>query len=242
MFTGEIVREDRVSGGLLIAGLLPDAGGHNLLPSTFTAALQSAPSTNDPVRLGDAAAYRYRGLSATGVASSLTLLVAPSTAGVIGIACLPPETRASVFLASCEAVADTLSLAGAKALGLGPNPAYGRSLSTALSSLRDAESISRSLASAQTRAGQALLSRRLAQVELTGAAKLATAKPGPDARTLNTDLIKALRTAGNGYASMADAASRGQSKLYSSSRAMVSRGLADIRRQLAALQALGYGT
>jgi serine/threonine protein kinase len=68
-FTDEIVREDRASGGLLIAGLLPNAGGGNLLPSTFTAALKSAPSTNDPVRIGDASAYRYRGLSATGVAS-----------------------------------------------------------------------------------------------------------------------------------------------------------------------------
>jgi Protein kinase domain len=239
-FTEEIAREDRSSGGVLLAGVLPSAGGVHLLSAAFLARLKSPPSGRDPVRLGAATAYRYRDLRVAGMSGPLTLLVAPSSAGVVGIACLSPQVNPSAFMASCEAVAGTLRLHRARALTLGPDPTYARELSSAVSDLREGDRISNSLASAHTQAEQALLCHRLARIALTVADTLAAAKPGPDAANLNTDLIAALRGAGRGYEASGDAATAGNSSVYSRAAREVSRELTSARRALTALQAIGY--
>jgi len=185
-------------------------------------------------------AYRYRNLSVTGMGRPLTLLVTPSSGGVVGIACLAPVAHPEEFSSTCEALAGTLRLHGSRALGLGPDPIYAHKLASAISGLRAGESISNALVSAQTSAGQAVLCHKLARIQLTAAASLATSKPGPDAASLNRNLIAALRDAGNGYAAMGDAAAAGKSESYSMARTEVSRELTAIRHQLAALQAIGY--
>jgi serine/threonine protein kinase len=240
--TQELAREDHSSDGVMFAGLLPGAGGVRLLPPAFLAKLQKAPSVNDTVHLGDASAYRYRDLDVSGLAKPLTLLVSPTTAGVVGIGCLAPAGAGSAFLASCEKAAGTLRLNGAQPLGLGPNPAYASVLTNAVTGLRAARPTAEALASARTRAGQASLSGRLAQAQAAAAAKLSAAKPGPDAANLNAALIGALRGTAAGYNAMSRAAAAGQGGAYGAARSKTARELTAVSEELAALRAAGYGT
>jgi hypothetical protein len=226
---------------VLVAGVLPGADGERLLPAPFLARLHTPPATDDTVRLGEGLAYRYRDLSVSGLAGPVTLLVAPSSEGVIGIGCLAPTTGAVAFRASCEKVAGSFELASGKFLPLGPDPAYGRVLADAVARLQAAQGTARRLASARTRAGQASLSASLASAYAGAASKLASGRPGPQAAPANAPLLAALRGAANGYGAMSSAAKGGRAKTFSAARDSTARNLTRIDTQLAALRAIGYG-
>ncbi|MCW3057436.1 MAG: serine/threonine protein kinase [Solirubrobacterales bacterium] len=240
-FSDEVAYEQPSSGGVMIAGVLPGAEGERLLPSAFLARLHTLPATNDTVRLGDGLAYRYRDLSVSGLAGPVTLLVAPSSKGVIGIGCLAPATGAVAFRASCENVAGSFELASGKLLPLGPDPSFGRVLADAVARLQAAQGTARRLATARTRAGQASLSASLASGYAGAASKLATGRPGPQAAPANAHLLAAVRGAATGYGAMSSAARAGRAKAFSAARDSTARNLTRIDTQLAALRAIGYG-
>jgi serine/threonine protein kinase len=241
-FTRNVSLKDGVSGGVLLAGLLPSAGGDHLLSVEFMARLKRVPSTKDTVRLGDATAYRYRELDVRGLTTPLTLLVLPTTGGVVGLGCVAPPSGRGAFMGGCEKAAGTLRLRGRHALPLGPDPAYGRILAEAVAALRASQSTANALAAARTRGGQAMLSRRLASAPASAAAALSAASPGPDAAGLNASLVAALRGVSDGYVAMARAAGAGQAGAYATARDQTRHGLAAAREELAALRAAGYGT
>jgi hypothetical protein len=224
----------------MLIGTIPGAGGRLLVTPSFLSHLHRAPATDDPVHIGDADAYRFRNLSVSGVAGPLTLLVSPTTGGVVGIACLAPAVRPGQFLAACESAAGTLRLSGSHPLALGPNRAYAAGLAKAVSSLRSADPTARALAKASTREAQARLSLTLSRVQAGAASTLASADPGPDAAGLNTQLIAALRGATAGYQRITAAAQTGDVSGYGTARRQTARELTAVRNLLAALQRIGY--
>jgi serine/threonine protein kinase len=240
-FLDETAEQKGASGGALLAGTLKGASGRNLLPPDFLARLPHAPSTSDRVQLAGASAYRYRGLAVRGLSQPLTLFVAPSDAGVVSVACLPPPVQPAAFLASCEHAASTLHLVRARALPLGPEPAYAGTLSKAVAGLRGGESSERSLARARTAAGQATLASRLSAIQTTAAGMLAASKPGPDAAELNGRLVAALRGAASGYRELGRAANAADRKAYDTARASTTRQLTVVRQTIAELRGIGYG-
>ncbi len=233
-------REDPSSGGIMIAGTIRDAGGKLLLTPSFVSRLHPAPGTDDPVHVGDAYAYRFRNLAVSGLAGPLTLLVSPTTGGVIGIGCLPPAVKPGPFLAACESAAGTLRLSGTQPLALGPNRAYATSLAKAVSTLRSADPTARALAKASTRGNQAKLSLSLSRAEASAASTLASGDPGPDAANLNVQLVAALRGAAAGYQNMTTAARTGSATGYDTARQQTARELTAIGSLLAGLQRIGY--
>lgn len=240
-FTMELPLKEHASGGVMLAGVIPGSGGKYLLPPAFLARLHGTLSANDAVKLAGGAAYRHRELTVPGLAGPLTLFVMPSTAGVVGVGCVPPPAGHSAFLASCEQAAGTLRLNRAGALPLGPLPGYGRVLAKSVAGLQGAQSTAESLAAARTRAGQASLSGSLARAHATAASMLSSATPGPDAATLNAGLVSGLRAAANGYRAMSRAASAGQANNYAAARTNTEQALVGVRNELAGLRAIGYG-
>jgi hypothetical protein len=240
-FAGGLAVEEPGSGGVMLTGLLPEAGGDRLLTSAFLARLPRPPRLTDPVQIGSKAAYRYRNLTVSGLGRPLTLLVLPSTAAVVGVACLAPAKGAGSFMSLCEQAAGTLRLEGASVLPLGPDPAYGRVLAGVVGGLRRAQATGSALAAARTRAGQSSLTRHLAQSYVSAADRLIAAKPGPDAKSLNARLDAALRAAAAGYREMSRAAHAGKAGPYSAARSATTRALKTVREQLAALKTIGYG-
>ena len=116
----------------IVAGMT-DAAGPALLPAAFTAGLSAPPARAEGVEAGEAQAFRYADLRHEDVDGELTVLAAPTTAGIATIACLGgADDRAR-----CEAAAGTLALAdGARAFALGPSERYARELAAPIDQAR----------------------------------------------------------------------------------------------------------
>jgi hypothetical protein len=241
-FDDEAAFAHRNAGGTLVVGLVVGAGGVDLLPQSLLSRLPRAPMANDRVQMGAVAAYRYRGIDLAGASQQSTLMVAPSSVGVIGVACTAPAGEAHSFLAACEGTSGTLRLRDAAALALGPSPSYARTLNAAVIRLRDAQTTSDELARARTRSKQAVLCRRLSQTYSAAAATLAGADPGPDAATLNASLLGALRRAAADYLAMSRAATADDSASFERARTSDASHLNQVRQYLKELQAAGYGS
>jgi hypothetical protein len=239
--TQPITRVEARSGGVLQAGLLKDPEGRSLLPATFLSTLHSAPTLDDTVRLGKVAAYRYRRLAVNGLARAVTAFVAPTTAGVIALACVIPATSPAPFERACEHAASTLRLIDARPVSLGPDPAYGRTLASVVAALLNAQPTVRALAGAHTRKAQARLSKRLAEAHAAAANALSGANPRADVANINMHLVAGLEGAASGYSEMGRAARSGARDAYERARQKTESSINTVHRTLVSLSELGYG-
>jgi hypothetical protein len=226
------------SGAVTALGWLTHAGGGELLPASFLRNLAHAPSTDDPVRLAGASAYRYKSLRVAGLTEPLTLLVSPTSAGIVGVLCL--GSGAPYTSIGCETAAGTLRLKGAMALPLGVDPEYARALVLSLARLGPAAAAERAFAAAKTRGSQADLCDRLAGYFSAAATLLARGRPGPDAADLNKSLLAALGNAARGYSAMSRAVHAGGVQKYDEARGQVQAAQASGRVALASLRSIGY--
>ena len=211
----------------MVAGLTP-AGGAGLLPRGIT-----DPGEPEPVALGNAQAYRY-----APAGGELTLLVAPTTAGVATIACTGPAAARS----RCERAAASLALGdGARAYRLGPSERYARELGRALDALADERtSAVRALKAADLPRPQATAAADAATAYGRGATALGKVAPNPPERAAHAALRAAVRDGRTGYAKLADAARGEHRAAYGRARARIARADARIDRALTQLAALGY--
>jgi serine/threonine protein kinase len=237
-FTQPLARSAPGSSDSLTAGGLAGATGRLLLPPTFASRLSHAPTTNDPVRLGDVSAYRYANLSVKGMRQRVTLFVIPTSSGVVGVACL--VSASASFLRSCQQAAATVHLTAIRGLPLGPSAAYDSALGKSVGIMDTAATAARGLQTARTSAAQSSLCHRLAQNESQAASILAASSPGPDAAVANARLVSYLRTASNGYATMSIAASRNDSKRYNVARSEAAGAVEGSRGAVSDLRAMGY--
>jgi hypothetical protein len=226
----------------LVAGRLPGATGRLLLPPGFVSRLPRPAKPDDPVRLGVLSAYRYQSLTVAGTRQRVTLLVAPTSLGVIGIACVYPPSSTATFVGACERAASTLRISGGHSLPLGPNAAYARALSVSVADVNRAASLASGLGSARTAAAQAQLSSQLSRLEAQAASVLANVTSGPDAKGLDARLIGELRAASAGYAAMSQAAKQFSTKRYDPARRRTQGALAESRSTISDLRAIGYGS
>jgi len=192
-----------------------------------------------PVRLGATSAFRYKDLQVSGLPSRLTLMVAPTTSGVLGVLCIAGP-RSSNVPTYCEDAADTLHLNGSRPLPLGPSLAYAHRLAGAIGQLDRAYRTEQALAGAKTRTGQAHNSQLLSRYFSSAAATLAQARPGPDNAASNTTLLGALLAAARGFAAMSRAAHAGDSPGFRDASRKELSAQTTMREALAALVAAGY--
>ncbi len=228
------------------AGARVEAGGTGgtgptLLPSPFLATLKTPPDRGDAVRLGSLQAFRYANLRPAGAAGPVTVYAAPTTEGVVTVACAGPAGAPDAFFRECERVAGTLELTSGKPLALGPRNAYGKAVGAALGSLdSSAASATKRLSAARTPAGQASASRALASEYARATRAVRAAPEGPFESAADAQLVNALRRVATGYRSAASAAAAGNRGAYGAARRRVRRGGAALRRAQARLAALGY--
>jgi hypothetical protein len=229
------------AGEALVAGVT-DAGGPALLPRAFLSTLPAPPPRDDAVLLGTVPAYRYRDLRPRGFARSLTLYVAPTTHGVVTIACQAPRAHAGAFMDDCERAAASLKLvAGAQPFSLRPGGRYARTLQGTMTSLnRTRDGALRAMRAAPANAGQADSAQRVSAAYGRAASALAGVPHSPAARDANRALVRALRAAQASWARLGDAARFGAAAGYASARAAAARGDDGVRRALQGLQPLGY--
>jgi hypothetical protein len=224
--------------GLTVAAGKADGVAPTLLPTAFLARLGSAPPAPEAVKLGDAPAYRYANLSAQNPDQKLTVYAVPTDAGTVAIACVGIATIASP---DCEAIATSLKLDGAKALGLGPDPAYAKALGAALNTLNGAAAQqSETLVRAKSRAAQSKAANDLAKT-YTNAAKAINKLPvRPSEQTANAAIAAAATAIARDYKALGQAAKSGDSKRYRRATTAVAADDAKLTKALTALKALGY--
>jgi serine/threonine protein kinase len=223
------------AGGAMAAGLT-DATGATLLPFQLRRNLEGGGVRADRVRLGDAAAYRYRDLTLRGADDPVTALVVPTDAGVATVAC----TGAEAARRACEAAATSLVL-DAKGYALGPSAAYAKRLRATLDRLsgRRAQALA-TWRRARTRKGQGKAATSAAGAYNAAAKAVGALTATPLERTAQAALRRSLVTAGAAYDRVAVAARTGKAKAYGKGRNDVRAAEQAVGAALGGYAGLGY--
>jgi hypothetical protein len=221
----------------MLAGMT-SASGSTLLPAAFTKGSSAPPKRAEGVAIGEAQAYRFADLEADGVDGGLTILAAPTTAGIATMACLGgADDRAR-----CEAAAGSLTLSdGARAFALGPSKRYARELGAPLDRLsRRRDAALDRMRSAKTPDKQAAAVRAAAAAYASAGRAVTRVEPNPPERTAHAQLGRALTRARGPYKAAADAARGDRRQAYARARRSARAGDAAVNRALAQFKALGY--
>ena len=242
------VSASRASDAVIVAGVVRNAVGSDLLPPSLRRRLPGSTPPAEPVLLGDVQALRYAGLRAEGDASELTLFAAPTTGGSVIVVCRGPAGGGE-FADVCERSAVTLRfegltserLDGRRALTLGPSPAYGKRVAAAISAIEVAQTIEGDrLRKASDAAAQATIADAIATTFARAAGDLDSGPVSARDREGHAGLVRAMRAAADGYAALSSAARDGRSADYVTAAAAVTDADARLRRAIGALQTLGY--
>jgi hypothetical protein len=215
-----------------------DAVGPSLVPGAFVRTLAEEPRA-ERVELAGMTWLRYLDQRPAD-GPPTTVFVAPTTTGVLTIACALPGGWAASGPAA-EKIVGTLDLLTVEALPPGADEEYAGGLQRALRELTRARTrADRELTEARTRRGQAASAGRLARA--FGAA-------GTEVRDLGVSrwdagvqrsIAGALTRASRGYREMSAAAARGREHAYDAARVSALLGERALARALEGLPALGY--
>lgn len=215
-------------------------------PELLAPAYRSQPRANRsqrvPVALGSLQGYRYSGLTAPGSSQPVTVFVAPTSRGVVTLACrMPVVARGRAAADICGRIAGTLRLRRGKPYPLGPSPAFSRALrkrigrlvghrTQALTEMRDASD----------GGDQATAGEDLAVAFATTAAGLATVRVSPESALGKREVVDALRFGGAAYGELADAARNEDRGAYASDVRLVDESEDVLATSLEGLARLGY--
>ncbi|HEX4344349.1 MAG TPA: hypothetical protein VHZ31_02190, partial [Solirubrobacteraceae bacterium] len=237
------------AGAGVVAGVVKDAVGSDLLPAGLRKRLPATAPKGEPVLLGDTQALRYAQLDVGGYADALTLYAVPTSDGSVVVACHAPAGSAA-FFDDCARSAATLALDGlpslrldgARALPLGPSPSYGRRVATAIGTLdRAVRAGAAHLRQARTARGQATVARALAASVTRVASGLQAGSVSARDREGHDALVGAIRALGTRYGQLATAAADGSASAYGDAADGVRRADGRVRQAVRALATLGYG-
>jgi hypothetical protein len=234
----------------LVAGVVKDAVGSDLLPASLRRRLPAAAPAPQPVRLGDMQALSYPRLKLDGFENAVTLYAVPTADGSAVVACVGPA-EASEFFDACGRAAATLDIDGlpslridgARALPLGAAPGYGHRVADAVSALDTTlRGAGEDLRKARTATGQAKLATAIARSYARTASELDAGAVSARDREGHDALVAAIRSAGDGYKRLASAARDRDGGRYGDAAAAVRSAEGRLRQAVAALGKLGYAS
>ncbi len=215
--------------GAIVLGLAPASSTtHNLVPAT--AIDDESAAAREIVKLGGVSAYRYSPLQ-----DGITVDVAPTDKGVATIACEAPVD------ASCDRVAATLAVDGAKVLALGPDAKLATALGDALSDVdRATGAATRALRIADTPRGQSRAADRARSSIAKVASRVRKLRTGPADTAAVGDLAGAVRAAAAGYGQLASAARGSERGRYNAAAGAVRAARKHLVAALDTLTLAGY--
>ena len=171
----------------------------------------------------------------------MTVYAAPTSAGVATVACLAPKADADSFAATCDQIANTLTLSKGDPLPVGPSKDYASAVSKALGTLGKADKSGQAkLKSAKTPSDQAAAARSLSSAFNKAGKTLAGLDVSPADSGVNDLMVKALRQTGAAYDKAASAAAKKNKSAFDKAGDDVAAGRKAVARALAGLKAAGY--
>lgn len=222
----------------LLAGMV-DSTDARLLPLGIDRRLRETPD-QEPVRLDDHGAFRYRDVSWRGETANVTLYAVPTTRGVATVACLAPEWDRP-RIAECDAIATTLRVEAGRSLPLGPNRAFGARLDEVLRELDSSRRIERArLGRARSAPGQARRAVDLAAVYDGAAQELTRGRPPAGTAETRAAIARRLQAVGATYRELSSAALRRDRTGFNRARNALVAQDAGVDAALARLRSLGY--
>jgi len=234
-----VLRPGSIGGAMIMTGLAR-AKGATLLPAAVTELLDHVPPPAS-VRLDRLTALRYGDLRVAGLTRRLTVFAAPTTGGVLVLACLAPRPDAAALRPACDRVARSLRLTRARALAPGPSARYQAQLNRVVGALDVTRAAERAqLASARQAPQQAQRAERLAAAYAEARSAGAAQPVSPREAAAQARILSALGATSAAYARMAQAAGALSDSDYERARAQVGIGERRVRAALSALKTLGY--
>lgn len=235
-----VITADRPRGAGVIAGVSTATGAALLAPSTLRR-LERRPRQDVAERLGTLDAYRYLDLKIRGFAGRLTLFVAPTSIGVVTLACFTPEADSLRFPRSCRSVAQSVRLLRGHSYPLGPSTAYQRSLKAVLAGLNIARGRHRAaLKAAHSHHGQAAIADRLGTDFAVAHARAQDLDVSPRELGAHRQILRALTSTSRAYARLAAAARQESPTHFERAAKHVVRAERRVKTALRSLSRLGY--
>jgi len=232
--------ESPTAGGLVVGQAATSAP--TFVPASLQRALPAqALDRRDRVRLGELEAFRYTGLTPTGLDGELTLYVVPQEKRSTVIQCFARRGAADTVLDECNDIAATAAIRGAKKLSLAPSDAYAATVNEALRGLatrRDAGL--KRLRQAPTQTQQAGAADAVGRAYRFAAGRLNRAPVTLLTRTANRELVSALAATEAPYRQLGAAARRDDRTAYAAAKARITRAQQRVDRALRSLQKLGF--
>jgi len=202
------------SGGRMLA--IGVAGEEAHVPGLLAPELAGAARGPEPARLGPLDAYRYEGVRPRG-APELTLVLAPTSAGVLALACAE--------VADCSTLASRVQVEGATGHPVGPSGGYADVVDETLAALATARDRARAaLASGRTPGGQATAAARAARAQERTADRLASRTGlSPEDEWSRAELVVLARASSKAFTRIAAAARQTNRSRYRRAAAELER-------------------
>jgi Protein kinase domain len=228
------------AGGLVVGQAATTAP--TFVPASLQRALPARSlDRRDRVRFGGLEAFRYAGLTPSGLDGELTLYVVPQEQRSTVIQCFARRGAADTVLDECNDIAATAVVRGAKKISLAPSDQYAAAVNDALRGLatrRDAGL--KRLRQARTQTQQAPAADVVARAYRFAAGRLSRAPVTLLTRAANRELVSALAATEAAYRQLGAAARRDDRTGYAAARARISRAQRRVDRALQSLQKLGF--
>jgi hypothetical protein len=210
------------------------ARGPALLDRELLRRLPRPPSRADRWRLGDLYAYRYNRVRPRGTQRALTLLVTPTTIGVVTVVC-------TVAQADCMLVAGTLRLGRGRAFPVGPSNRFATSVNTTLSLLTRRRQAARAdLRGASTSAARAEAARDLQRAFAQAARDLHARHVSPADGDARDAFAGSLARAGTAYSHLRQAAEADDAAAFRDASTKVMSAERHVNATRKRFRALGY--
>jgi hypothetical protein len=233
---------DPALAGMVVTAGVSSAAGSELLPSAY----RSQPNANRrqrvPLELGSLRGYRYSQLVAPGSGDRVIVFVAPTTRGVVTLACrMPATSKGRRPSALCGRIASTLGLSRGKAYPLGLSPAFSRALRKRIERLDERRGKARrEMRDAADGNEQATAAEDLSVSFRKAASGLAGVPVSQEFRPAKTAIVNALRSGEAAYEELADAARNEDESAYADASGFVEEAEATAAASFGRLARLGY--
>jgi len=221
-----------------VAGV-SNATGAKLLPAVYRDQLGEG-TERTPVDLGSLDAYRYTGLETDG-GDPLIVYVAPSSIGVVTLACRMPDRPDGAAQHLCARIAGTLRLSHGDSYPLGPSAAFAKAMRRQFKGLEGRQQAAlSSMTKAKQSHGQAIAATKAAEAYRKAARRLGAIQITPESEGGRASLVAALGRIRDGYKQLAAAARKEDQSAYVAARREISAGERKAQQRLSELRSLGY--
>jgi serine/threonine-protein kinase len=214
----------------------------SFLPRDFRKLIGSGVlSKQEVVRLGGLSAFRYASLDTRGIRTVIVTIYAVPQPGQATVVACYAGARTDPALRTCDSIAASLKLNGARDYPLAASRPYARKLNVAVTDLKaDRLRGLRSITAAKSQSAEAGAAGTIAAAYRRAVQRVRAASPTAFVQPAHRRVTAAMTRIANAYAALAKAAKAGNHSRYDELRRIVRTREAQLAQELSYLRLLGF--